>query len=242
MILRRHPLLLPLLAIGLIVIAMTTQRASAATFHAGNNGTASISVRSFAAVRLAARKAALEKESHLSAAARLNAARRVRAKLVHAAAPRNPRSAASSSTSLAAASSKSSTSTNLTVAEVQAEILRLVNAERAKVGLAAYNINETLNESAQAYAENMEKLDCFSHTECGSTLKERMHASGYFAGGNHSYSYGENIAKGQDTAKEVMEDWMNSPPHKEAILSSDYLEIGIGKSGKYWVQHFGAIR
>jgi uncharacterized protein YkwD len=82
----------------------------------------------------------------------------------------------------------------------------------------------------------------FSHTECGSTLKERMHDSGYYKDNGRSYYYGENIARGQDSAKEVMEDWMNSPSHRAAILSETFNEIGIGISGTYWVQHFGAIR
>lgn len=123
---------------------------------------------------------------------------------------------------------------------VRAEIFKLVNAERAKKGLPAYKYNKTLEKSAQKYSEHMRADNCFSHT-CGSTLKERMHESGYYQPGKSS-SYGENIARGQTTAAQVMRDWMNSPSHRDAILSSRYLEIGIGQSGTFWAQHFGAVR
>ena len=116
----------------------------------------------------------------------------------------------------------------------------MVNQERAKAGLPAYTYNNTLEKSAQDYAVHMESTNCFSHT-CDSTLKDRMHNSGYYQPNGMSYSYGENIAEGQTTAAQVMNDWMNSPPHREAILSTTYKEMGVGKSGVYWVQHFGAI-
>lgn len=140
------------------------------------------------------------------------------------------------------------------IAEIETDsftqkVFELVNAERKKKGLSAYKYNSILESSAEDYAAHMEDEDCFSHTGCGSTLKERMHDSGYYLPKskrpckcNQSYYYGENIARGQTTAEKVMKDWLNSPPHKAAILSTKFKEIGIGKSGKYWVQHFGAIK
>jgi len=54
---------------------------------------------------------------------------------------------------------------------------------------------------------------------------------------------GENIAYGQRTPAEVMRDWMNSPGHRNNILSRSYTEIGVGlaknKNGVcYWTQMF----
>ena len=54
---------------------------------------------------------------------------------------------------------------------------------------------------------------------------------------------GENIAYGQKTVKEVMEDWMNSEGHKANILNSQFTSIGIGhhvgQNGiHYWTQLF----
>lgn len=53
---------------------------------------------------------------------------------------------------------------------------------------------------------------------------------------------GENIAYGQDTPAEVMNDWMESESHRKNILNSRYEEIGVAcykQNGiYYWVQVF----
>lgn len=229
----RHPFVIPLLAIVVISIAMT-QRASAATFSSGSTigisrpSTMKVAVQA----RLNARKAALATKNTIRMSARMRASLRRQAAL-RSAAPILSSSSVSGESDIISAT---------TDTEMVMEVFTLVNEERLKHGMAPYTYNVTLARSATEYAAHMETVDCFSHDECGSILKERMHASGYYAGGSKSYSYGENIARGQDTAQEVMADWMNSRSHKAAILSSKYLEIGIGKSGDYWVQHFGAVR
>ena len=59
-----------------------------------------------------------------------------------------------------------------------------------------------------------------------------------------SYSYaGENIAAGQQTAQAVMTAWMNSPGHRQNIMSPNYTQMGIGYSpggnmSPYWSQMF----
>lgn len=56
------------------------------------------------------------------------------------------------------------------------------------------------------------------------------------------YALGENIARGQITAREVVEDWMASASHRENILRSSFDEIGIGIFGDVWVQEFGKLK
>ncbi len=53
---------------------------------------------------------------------------------------------------------------------------------------------------------------------------------------------GENLAKGQLTVEQVLEDWMNSPRHRENILRKEFSEIGIGLFGNTWVQNFGDVK
>ena len=111
------------------------------------------------------------------------------------------------------------------------QVLEIVNQERAKVGLSALAMDESLLESAmQRAAETC--LD-FSHTR----------PSGLSCFTVNAKASGENIAAGSSTASAVMENWMNSPGHKANILTSDYKSIGIGcfeQGGmKFWVQLFG---
>ena len=54
---------------------------------------------------------------------------------------------------------------------------------------------------------------------------------------------GENIAWGQQTPKEVMNAWMNSPGHRANILNKNFKYIGVGNlqnssGAQYWVQLF----
>ena len=56
-------------------------------------------------------------------------------------------------------------------------------------------------------------------------------------------SAGENIAMGQNSPKEVVTAWMNSPGHRANILNSSFTDIGVGiaknSSGSiYWTQMF----
>lgn len=56
------------------------------------------------------------------------------------------------------------------------------------------------------------------------------------------FALGENLAKGQMTVAQVMQDWMNSVHHRENILRPEFEEIGIGIFGDVWVQDFGRLR
>lgn len=133
--------------------------------------------------------------------------------------------------------------------KLRTEVVALVNNARLKANLKPLKYNNLLENSAQGYAEVMAKEGFFGHVSpSGQTLKERIEKGGYY---KHSYSadcncikgfmLGENLARGQKTAEEVMRDWMNSKNHKAAILSPDYTDIGVGVSSGLWVEHFGGI-
>lgn len=121
----------------------------------------------------------------------------------------------------------------------QNEVVRLVNAERAKSGLAALTANDTLMKTATVKSQDMAKNNYFSHTSptYGSPfdLMKKYGVSYRFAG--------ENIAMGQTSPSQVMNDWMNSTGHRENILKASYTKIGVGVAQNaggqyYWTQHF----
>ena len=121
----------------------------------------------------------------------------------------------------------------------QAQVVRLVNQERAAAGLGSLSSDSQLAAVAQKKAEDMAKNGYFSHTSptYGSAF-DMLKAAGI------SYrTAGENIAKGQKTAETVMNGWMNSSGHRANILSSGYTRIGVGyavdgSGAPYWVQIF----
>lgn len=124
-------------------------------------------------------------------------------------------------------------------------ILDLVNSERAAAGLPPLEQNDMLQQSAQDYAEDMADRGFFGHRDPeGRSSTDRIRSSGYLAPPcdcTWTYRTGENLARGQATSEEVMDDWMRSEPHRSNILDPHFTELGVGRAGEYWVQHFGRI-
>lgn len=119
------------------------------------------------------------------------------------------------------------------------EVIRLVNIQRANAGLQTLTQNWQLSRVARYKSQDMIDKGYFAHTSptYGSPFK-MMESFGI------RYSAaGENIAMGQRTPSEVMNAWMNSPGHRNNIMSPSFTQIGVGlakdKNGRmYWTQMF----
>lgn len=103
------------------------------------------------------------------------------------------------------------------------EVLRLVNAERAKKGVGALTLDTKLCSAAQIRANELTRK--FSHerpdgTSYDTALKE-VNADRYS-------TWGENIAAGQESPQDVFNSWMNSKGHRENMLDPDYKKMGLG--------------
>ncbi|WP_409368877.1 CAP domain-containing protein [Lysinibacillus sp. 38-6] len=121
-------------------------------------------------------------------------------------------------------------------ASVEQEVVKLVNAERAKAGLPALKEDWELSRVAKYKAQDMHDKHYFDHTSptYGTPFKMMKNF------GITYKSAGENIAKGQQSATEVVNAWMNSAGHRANILNKNYTHIGVGfvKDGNYWSQMF----
>jgi uncharacterized protein YkwD len=118
-------------------------------------------------------------------------------------------------------------------------MLDLVNAERAKGGLAPVSLCPSLTRAAQAYADKMSAEHFFDHTSPdGSTMTSRTNAAGY----RNWSALAENIGQGYGDVTAVMKGWMGSTGHRANIMNPKLQHIGVGwtRSGNYWVQDFGA--
>ncbi|MCB7318245.1 CAP domain-containing protein [Lacrimispora sp. 210928-DFI.3.58] len=118
-----------------------------------------------------------------------------------------------------------------------AQVAELVNKERAKAGLSPLTWNTKAASAARTRAEEL--TASFSHTRPnGSSFSTALTEAGL----TYSRS-GENIAYGQTSAEQVMEQWMNSSGHRANILDQNFTSIGVGHyvspSGvHYWTQLF----
>ncbi|WNI18279.1 CAP domain-containing protein [Streptomyces sp. ITFR-21] len=124
------------------------------------------------------------------------------------------------------------------VTAARAQILALVNDQRATAGCKPLTASSALDQLAQSFSDDMAARGFFDHTDPdGRTPWDRAKALGIANLG------GENIARGQADAQAVMDAWMNSPGHRANILNCDYTTLGVGihfaPGGPWWTQDFG---
>jgi len=124
------------------------------------------------------------------------------------------------------------------------ELLKLVNEERSRVGVAPLIEDTRLDQSAQRKADDEVKYNYFGHISPND--------------GKHGYEYindvgiycktdAENLIENIDsntgityenTSKGTIDGWIKSPPHYAAMINKDYSLTGFGISGTQIVEHF----
>ena len=144
--------------------------------------------------------------------------------------------------------------------EVEAEIIRLTNEQRAEArrGLSRLKSDSRISKIARSHSENMMRQSLVEHTLDGRDSNDRASRAGYnckrdLGGGRYIFGLAENIAmrspysgSADQVAKELVDQWMSSSGHRENILDSDYRRIGVGiaTSGStiYATQNFSPCR
>ena len=118
-----------------------------------------------------------------------------------------------------------------------AQVLALVNAQRARAGLGSLSLDPEASKAAGVRAREIQIS--FSHTRPDG----RDFSTALSEAGASFRASGENIAYGQRSAEQVMDVWMNSAGHRANILNPGYSRIGIGhvkdsRGVDHWVQLF----
>jgi uncharacterized protein YkwD len=133
-------------------------------------------------------------------------------------------------------------------------VLALVNEARAhprQCGDRAFEAatplrwDDRLEHAAAEHAHDMASHTKLDHAGSdGSTPAQRVARSGY-----SWRNVGENVAAGQRTAEEVVDDWLSSPGHCANIMEPEYREMGAAfdinmksTAAVYWAQEFGRER
>ncbi|MEU0841205.1 CAP domain-containing protein [Streptomyces sp. NPDC005962] len=123
-------------------------------------------------------------------------------------------------------------------AAAEKAVIALVNQERATAGCRPVTEDRKLAQLAQDFSDDMAIRDFFDHTSPdGEDPWDRAKLAGILDLG------GENIGRGQTTAQDVMDSWMDSPDHRANILNCQYTTLGVGThfgdDGPWWTQDFG---
>ncbi len=104
-----------------------------------------------------------------------------------------------------------------------ADLLSLTNKKRAENGLPPVKLDNELSEAATQKASNMLTNNYWAHNSPnGTTPWVFIKSTGY------DYLYaGENLARGFTSFSDVIDAWMQSPGHRENMLSPNYKDIGF---------------
>jgi len=122
------------------------------------------------------------------------------------------------------------------------EIASLINNARTNAGLPALTVNAQLNAAAQGHSVDMVCHNLLSHSGSdGPLASQRIAAAGYSA------SYASEIIYGSGYPQTAFDWWMNDATHRNEILNSRYIEMGIGYAysadaayGGYYTVDFGS--
>ncbi|MEJ0098673.1 MAG: CAP domain-containing protein [Pseudomonadota bacterium] len=139
---------------------------------------------------------------------------------------------------------------SLPAAQLQAEILGLVNQARTQgrtcggtpfAPSSPLLLSNELYRAARRHARDMAMRNYFAHQgRDGSSPKDRVQHEGY-----KLRLTGENIAFGPDSIAEVVDGWLASPGHCANIMDPRFRDMGVAvalgsKRGHfYWVQELG---
>ncbi len=111
---------------------------------------------------------------------------------------------------------------DLSLLPIEQNVVRKTNVARARLGLAPLTIDGQLMQSARFHTGWMARNGRLQHT---------------------SQPVAENIAAGQSSSTEAVQDWLNSPGHRANMLNMRYRRIGVAAyrspNGQvYWCQQF----
>lgn len=129
-------------------------------------------------------------------------------------------------------------STSPDLSEKRAKLLEFHNDARTSRGLSKLKMSSGANEAALYHAKDMADEGYFSHNSQDpfEYWYKRINRFVLYQVG------GENIGKGYDWPYQVFNAWMNSPGHKQNILTPNFVWVGFGYAqssyGKLWVADF----
>ncbi|MER7701324.1 sigma-70 family RNA polymerase sigma factor [Kitasatospora sp. NPDC097605] len=124
-------------------------------------------------------------------------------------------------------------------ANLERQLVDLVNAERARRGCAPLRIDPKLRAAAQRHSDDMAARGYFDHAAPdGGQADARLTAVGY-----RWSQWGENLDRGPSAPAVVFSRWMDGGIHQSNMLDCAFKDVGVGVAtgpgGLYWTQDLG---
>lgn len=120
---------------------------------------------------------------------------------------------------------KELTSLKNDVSAIEKELFELANKERKKISLSSLQLSQDLSLLARKHSLDMASQGKISHSSSsGKSYKDRVVEAGFYF-----ISLGENVAFSETFLTAfIHQGFMESPGHRENILSPDFDQVGIG--------------
>jgi uncharacterized protein YkwD len=116
------------------------------------------------------------------------------------------------------------------------DTIAYINNVRQGYYLPKLTENPILNKIAKIKACDMKDKNYFDHAAPDGQMSWHL-----FIENGYNYSYaGENIGEGGIGDNDVMQFFLNSPEHRDNILSPHYSEIGVATCGYDYVEEFAS--
>jgi len=120
-----------------------------------------------------------------------------------------------------------------TLSGAEAQIVKLSNQQRARLGLPLLEADSTLAAVSRGHSEEMARLNYFEHESPTPGRRDPWDRANL--AGVDSDEFGENLffAEGSPVAKTAtlaVTAWMKSPGHRANLLSPNYTRVGVGLS------------
>jgi len=121
--------------------------------------------------------------------------------------------------------------------KVEDLVFEMTNQARRGKGLAPLSQDDELTQVARAFSDDMLVRRFFDHTtpdgvSFDERISDRYRHRVRIMGENIWYASGYNPGKIRQVAKEIVDDWMTSPGHRENILDPKFTHLGVGVSAR----------
>ena len=114
---------------------------------------------------------------------------------------------------------------------VEAQIIALLNGIRAQQGLPTLRTDGNLNDAADTHSRGMVSSGVFSHDSASGTpcdVRIRRFEKARLVGETIAWLAGTPSAQQAQTTVDL---WMNSPPHRQTLLTPGFKRIGVSRKG-----------
>jgi uncharacterized protein YkwD len=114
---------------------------------------------------------------------------------------------------------------------VESQVIELLNTIRAQQGLSSLRSDASLNHAADSHSRGMVRSGVFSHDSSSGTpcdVRIRRFEKARLVGETIAWLAG---TPSREQAQRTVELWMNSPPHRETLMTPAFKRIGVSRKG-----------